>query len=116
MPPRRWTTEELDTASSMLTVGASFSDIGKKIDRSAAAVEAKLKIKNTSNGNSSKSTPESKLQTSEAPRAFSQSEERATAAPQTISASNVADEGESSTMKYVIGAVVIAVILWLVIG
>ena len=41
MPPRRWTTDELDTANKMLSDGASFVEIGKTIDRSAAAVEAK---------------------------------------------------------------------------
>ena len=43
MPPRRWTTDELDTANKMLSDGASFAEIGKTIDRSGAAVEAKLK-------------------------------------------------------------------------
>ena len=47
MPPRRWTTEELNTADKMLSDGASFVDIGKAIDRSAAAVESKLKGKST---------------------------------------------------------------------
>ena len=124
--PRRWTKEELDIATSMLTDGATFGDIAKKIDRSAAAIEAKLKEKKTSNGNSSKPTPESKLQTSdkststerttsEASRAISQADEVVTAAPQSIPATNDADEEASSTMKYIIGAVVVAVVLWLVI-
>ena len=49
MPPRRWTTDELDTANKMLSDGASFVEIGKTIDRSAAAVEAKLKGKSAPN-------------------------------------------------------------------
>ena len=45
MPPRRWTTEELETANIMMGEGASFSDIAKKLDRTASAVESKLKGK-----------------------------------------------------------------------
>ena len=37
--------EELETANIMMGEGASFSDIAKKLDRTASAVESKLKGK-----------------------------------------------------------------------
>ena len=59
MPPRRWTTEELETANIMMGEGASFSDIAKKLDRTASAVESKLKGKKASSSGAaaSKSKP-----------------------------------------------------------
>ena len=54
--------------------------------------------------------------TTEAPASAPPPEPQATAAPQPIPAMNDADEGESSTMKYLIGAILVAVVLWLVIG
>lgn len=133
MPPRRWTTEELAIAKNMLVEGVSFNDIGKKIDRSAAAVEAKLKGKNNPNnsgstGSASTSNPKSQSSpTAEsapiaqetpraAPKSAPPSETTDTEAPQSFPAANDAIERESSTMKYIIGAVIIAVILWIVIG
>ena len=44
-----------------------------------------------------------------------QPETQATAAPHPTPATNDANEGESSTMKYMIGAILVAVVLWLVI-
>ena len=53
--------------------------------------------------------------TTEAPASAPPPETQATAAPQANPAANDADEGESSTMKYMIGAILVAIILWLVI-
>ncbi len=53
--------------------------------------------------------------TTEAPASAPPPETQATAAPQPNPATNDADEGESSTMKYMIGAILVAIILWLVI-
>jgi uncharacterized protein (DUF983 family) len=41
---------------------------------------------------------------------------KATTATESIPATNDADEEASSTMKYIIGAVVVAVVLWLVMS
>ena len=53
--------------------------------------------------------------TTEAPTSAPQPETQATVTPQQIPATNDAGEGESSTMKYMIGAILVAVVLWLVI-
>jgi hypothetical protein len=119
MPPRRWTTEELDTASNMLTKGASFGDIGKEIDRSAAAVEAKLKVKNTQTISASKPTPKPESQTmSQSTSTAQKTAETLDFSPQSEkeATANDANEGESSTIKYIVGAVIVAVVLWLVFG
>jgi hypothetical protein len=112
----------------MLNEGASFDDIGKKIDRSAAAVEAKLKEKSTPSGSARASLPKSQSKpTNEsaptaqetrraAPKSAAQSETLEKATPQTVPSTNDADEGGSSTMKYIIGAVIVAVVLWVVVN
>ena len=110
MPPRRWTTEELDTADKMLNDGASFVDIGKAIDRSAAAVESKLK---------GKSTPKPAPQIQEKaestkPKAPAVEERPAVTEPQQTASND--DEPDNSTVKYIVGAVIIAVIIYLVLG
>jgi len=51
----------------------------------------------------------------EAPKSAPQAGTKATTATESIPATNDADEEASSTMKYIIGAVVVAVVLWLVI-
>ena len=110
MPPRRWTTEELDTADKMLNDGASFVDIGKAIDRSAAAVESKLK---------GKSTPKPAPQIQEKaestkPKAPAVEERPAVTEPQQTASND--DGPDNSTVKYIVGAVIIAVIIYLVLG
>ena len=112
MPPRRWTTEELNTADKMLSDGASFVDIGKSIDRSAAAVEAKLKGKSTP-----KPKPAPKKQEkaeSAKPKAPTVEERPAIAEPQETASND--DESDNSTVKYIVGTVIIAVIIYLVLG
>ena len=54
--------------------------------------------------------------TTEAPKSAPPSDAKATTAPQSIPATNDADQVESSTMKYVVGAAIVAIVLWLVIG
>jgi len=125
MPPRRWTTDELDTANKMLSEGASFVEIGESIDRTATAVEAKLKGKSTPKTISAKESPETKQQTDGKAESTESTGsvvevESVTTEPQHIEptpspASN--DEmPESSTSKYIIGAVIAAVVIWLVLG
>ena len=114
MPPRRWTTEELETANTMMDEGASVSDIAKKLDRTASAVESKLKGKKASSSGSSaaKSKPEPKLVADAAP----QPEKASTTNPQHAPASDGSDDEGGSTMKYIVGAVIVAVIIWLVMS
>ena len=112
MPPRRWTTEELNTADKMLSDGASFVDIGKAIDRSAAAVEAKLKGKSTPKP---KPAPQKQEKAESAKPKVPTVEERPAIAEPQETASND-DESDNSTVKYIVGAVIIAVIIYLVLG
>ena len=111
MPPRRWTTEELETANIMMGEGASFSDIAKKLDRTASAVESKLKGKKASSSGAAAST-KSKPVADPA----SQPEKASITTPQYTSASDEPDDEDGSTMKYVVGAVIVAVIIWLVMS
>ncbi len=125
MPPRRWTTDELDTANKMLSDGASFVEIGKTIDRSAAAVEAKLK--GESAPKTAAATKESATKThiqvdaqlteSKAPTVEEKSVgiEPQSAEPNPLPGSDD-DMQESSTIKYIVGAVIIAVVLYLLLG
>ena len=112
MPPRRWTTEELNTADKMLSDGASFVDIGKAIDRSAAAVEAKLKGKSTPKP---KPAPQKQEKAESAkPKAPTVEERPAISEPRETASND--DESDNSTVKYIVGAVIIAVIIYLVLG
>lgn len=125
MPPRRWTTDELDTANKMLGDGATFVEIGKTIDRSPAAVEAKLKGKSAPKSAAAKKKSATKTQTpvdsqsteSKAPVVEEKSVviEPQPTAPAASQATD-SDETEGSTVKYVVGAVIVAVIIWLVLG
>ena len=110
MPPRRWTTEEIETANTMLDEGASFSDIAKKLDRTASAVESKLKGKKASSSGvaASKSKPVADP--------ASQLEKASTTTPHYTPASDEPDDEDGSTMKYIVGAVIVAVIIWLVMS
>ena len=110
MPPRRWTTEELETANIMMGEGASFSDIAKKLDRTASAVESKLKGKKASSSGAAAS--KSKPVADPAP----QPEKASTTTPQYAPASDEPDDEDGSTMKYIVGAVIVAVIIWLVMS
>ena len=125
MPPRRWTTDELDTANKMLSDGASFVEIGKTIDRSAAAVEAKLKGKSAPNTAAAKKKPTTKTQNrveveSTEPKAPVVEEKSVVIEPQQVepnpSHQSSDDMQEGSAIKYIVGAVIIAVVLYLVIG
>ena len=125
MPPRRWTTDELDTANKMLSDGASFVEIGKTIDRSGAAVEAKLK------GESAQKTAAAKKKTRPEPQTVVEAgsteakgtiaEEKTVptepqqAEPNPTPRSND-DEQEGPNVKYIIGAVIIAVVIYLILG
>ena len=125
MPPRRWTTDELDTANKMLSDGASFVEIGKTIDRSAAAVEAKLKGKSAPKTAAATKESATKTQTqvdaqlteSKAPVVEEKSVviEPQSAKPNPLPRSDD-DMQESSTIKYIVGAVIIAVVLYLILG
>ena len=67
-------------------------------------------------GESAEVKPTDAQQTmTEAPASAPQPETQATAAPQPTPATNDANKGESSTMKYMIVAILVAVVLWLVI-
>ena len=114
MPPRRWTTEELETANTMIGEGASFSDIAKKLDRTASAVESKLKGKKTSSSgaSASKSKPKQKPLADAAP----QPEKASITTSQYTPASDETNDEDGSTMKYIVGAVIMAVIIWLVMS
>ena len=114
MPPRRWTTEELETVNTMMDEGASVSDIAKKLDRTASAVERKLKGKKASSIGSSaaKPKPEPKPVADAAP----QPAKASTTNPQHAPANDGSDDEDSSTMKYIVGAVFVAVIIWLVMS
>ena len=111
MPPRRWTTEELDTADKMLSDGASFVDIGKAIDRSAAAVESKLKREEHAK---TKAPQKQEKAESTKPKAPTVEERPAVTEPQQTASND--DEPDNSTVKYIVGAVIIAVIIYLVLG
>ena len=125
MAPRRWTTDELDTANKMLSDGASFVEIGKTIDRSGAAVEAKLK------GESAQKTAATKKKPKPEPQAVVEVESTETKGtiveekpvptkPQQAESNPTPrsndDEQEGSNLKYIIGMVIIAVVLYLVLG
>ena len=114
MPPRRWTTEELETAKTMMGEGSSFNDIAKKLDRTASAVESKLKGKtaSSSGASASKSKPKPKPVADAAP----QPEKASITTPQHAPASDGSDDEGDSTMKYIVGAVIVAVIIWLVMS
>lgn len=114
MPPRRWTTEELETANTMMSEGASFSDIAKKMDRTASAVESKLKGKKASS--SGASAPKSKPKPKAVAGAAPQPEKASTTTPQHAPASDGSDDEAGPTMKYIVGAVIVAVIIWLVMS
>ena len=110
MPPRRWTTEELETANIMMGEGASFSDIAKKLDRTASAVESKLKGRKASSSGAAVS--KSKPVGDPAP----QPEKASTTTPQYAPASDEPDDEGGATMKYIVGAVIVVVIIWLVMS
>ena len=113
MPPRRWTTEELETAKTMMGEGSSFNDIAKKLDRTASAVESKLKGKTaSSSGASASKSSKPKPVADAAP----QPEKASTTTPQHAPASDESDDEGGSTMKYIVGAVIVAVIIWLVMS
>ena len=125
MPPRRWTTDELNTANKMLSDGASFVEIGKTIDRSGAAVEAKLKGQSTQRTAAAKKKPKPKPQTVVEEESIEAKgtvtvekpiplkSQQAEVNPTPISN----DDGQGgSTVKYIVGAVIIAVVLYLVLG
>ena len=125
MPPRRWTTDELDTANKMLSDGASFVEIGKKLDRSGAAVEAKLKVESTKRTAASKNKPKPKPQTvveeeSTEAKGTIVEEKSVPAEPQkaepnpTLRSND--NEQEGSTVKYIVGGVIIVIVLYLVVG
>ncbi len=125
MPPRRWTTDELDTANKMLSDGAPFVEIGKTLDRSAAAVEAKLKGKSAPKTAAATKESATKMQTqvdaqlteSKAPVVEEKSVviEPQSAKPNPLPRSDD-DIQESSTIKYIVGAVIIAIVLYLILG
>ncbi|MEC8695088.1 MAG: hypothetical protein VXX88_07955 [Pseudomonadota bacterium] len=125
MSPRRWTTDELDTANKMLSDGASFVEIGKTIDRSGAAVKAKLKGQGSQRSAAAKKKPKPEPQPIvereiTEPKGTIVEEkpvptEPHQAEPKSMPRSN--DNGqESSTVKYIVGAVIIAVVLYHVLG
>ena len=125
MPPRRWTTDELDTANKMLSDGATFVEIGKTIDRSPAAVEAKLKGKSAPKSAAAKKKSATKTQTPvDSQSAESKArvvEEKSVVIESQPAETNPAprsddDMQESSTIRYIFGAVIIAVVLYLVLG
>ncbi len=125
MPPRRWTTEELDIANKMLNSGASFVEIGKTIDRSGAAVEAKLKGQSTQKTagakNKPKPEPQTVLEVGSVEAKSTKVEEKPIppqpqqAKPDPTSISND-DEREGSTVKYIVGAVIVAVVIYFLFG
>ena len=125
MPPRRWTTDELDTANKMLNDGASFVEIGKTIDRSGAAVEAKLKGQGAQRAAAAKKKPKPepqpvvKVESTKAKGSIVEEKpvptEPQQAEPKRMPGSND-DEQEGSTVKYIVGAVIIAVVLYLMLG
>ena len=125
MPPRRWTTDELDTANKMLSDGASFVEIGKTIDRSGAAVEAKLKGESARKTAAAKKKPKPEPQTVvevESPEAKGTivEERPVPTEPQQAESKRMPrlndDEQEGSNVKYIIGVVIIAVVLYLALG
>ncbi len=125
MPPRRWTTDELDTANKMLSDGASFVEIGKTIDRSGAAVEAKLKGKSTQRTVATKKKLKPEPQTvveveSTQPKGVIVEEKLVPTEPQRAEPNRTPrsndDEQEGSSVKYIVGAVIVAVVLYLVLG
>ena len=125
MPPRRWTTDELDTANKMLSDGASFVEIGKTIDRSGAAVEAKLKGQGAQRTAAAKKKPKPEpqpvveVESTEAKGTIVEEKpvpsETQQAEPKPTPRSND-DEQEGSMVKYIVGTVIIAVVLYLVLG
>ena len=112
MPPRRWTTEELETANTLMGEGASFSEIAQKLDRTASAVESKLKGKKASTSGASKVKSEPKPATDATP----QPEKASTTNPQHAPANNGSNDEDGSTIKYIVGAIVVAVIIWWVMS
>ncbi|MBU25393.1 MAG: hypothetical protein CMD99_05125 [Gammaproteobacteria bacterium] len=112
MPPRRWTTEELETANTMMGEGTSFSDIAQKLDRTASAVESKLKGKKVSA--SGASTSKLKPKPNSVADATPQPAKASISTPQHAPATDAADDGDSSMIKYIVGAVIVAVIIWLI--
>ena len=114
MPPRRWTTEELETANTMMGAGSSFSDIAQKLDRTASAVESKLKGKRASA--SGASTSESKPNPEPVADTKPQPEKASTSNPRHPPASDGSDDQDGSTMKYMVAAIIVAVIIWLVMS
>ncbi len=125
MAPRRWTTDELDTANKMLSDGASFVEIGKTIDRSGAAVEAKLKGQGAQRTAAAKkkrkpeSQPLVEVESTETKGTIVE-EKPVPTEPQKAESKPMPrtndDEQEGSTVKYIVGAVIIAVVLYLVLG
>ena len=125
MPPRRWTTDELDTANKMLSDGASFVEIGKTIDRSGAAVEAKLKGESAQKTAVAKKKPKPEPQTvveveSTEAKGTIVEERPVPTEPQQAESKRMPrlndDEQEGSNVKYIIGVVIIAVVLYLALG
>ena len=125
MAPRRWTTDELDTANKMLNDGASFVEIGKTIDRSGAAVEAKLKGQGAQRTATAKKKPKPESQPvveveSTETKGTIVEEKPVSTEPQQAEPKPMPrpkdDEQEGSTVKYIVGAVIIAVVLYLVLG
>ena len=114
MPPRRWTTEELETANTLMGEGASFSEIAQKLDRTASAVESKLKGKKASTSGASKVKSEPKP--NPATDATPQPEKASTTNPQHAPANNGSNDEDGSTIKYIVGAIVVAVIIWWVMS
>ena len=125
MSPRRWTTDELNTANKMLSDGASFVEIGKTIDRSSAAVEAKLKGQGAQRTAAATKKPEPEpqpvveIESTEAKVTIVE-EKPVPTEPQQAEQKGMPKsndgEQEGSTVKYIVGAVIIAVVLYLVLG
>ena len=125
MPPRRWTTDELDTANKMLSDGASFVEIGKTIDRSGAAVEAKLKGESTQRTAATKKKPKPEPQMvveveSTQEKGTIVEEKPVPTEPQQAAPNptprSTDDQQEGSSVKYIVGAVIVAVVLYLMLG
>ena len=125
MPPRRWTTDELDTANKMSSDGASFVEIGKTIDRSGAAVEAKLKGQGAERNAAAKKRPKPgpqpvvEVESTKAKGTIVEEKPVPTEPQQAKSKPTPKsndDQQQGSMLKYIVGAVIIALMLYLVVG
>lgn len=113
--PSRWTEEEIDLLAKMTADGKSSEEIANKLGRTPSAVKTKQKSLTQA---AKVATPEKESSSNAdllSSNDASQTLETESSQP-TSSETELSYENENSTMPYIIGAVIIAAIIWWMMG